>query len=263
MTTCDLGKKSVLIVGLGGLGCPAALALAKAKVGHLVLCDDDLVDETNLHRQVLYRKDDVGRDKLDAAKDALEREGALRVSLIRSRILPENALDMCAGVDLVLEGADNFPTKFLVADACHLTGRPVIHGAGIRFSGTAWSVAPHGRPCYRCLFEDLLPREQAPNCQEAGVFGPVVGVLGALLADLALDSLAGDYSRTGEVYTFDALRLTMRAVPVTARADCALCGLSSTQPIRKISRESYEDPRPSTFDSLAFPLESKVTIPQA
>ncbi|HYJ10603.1 MAG TPA: ThiF family adenylyltransferase, partial [Polyangiaceae bacterium] len=178
-------RKRALVVGLGGLGCPVAGVLARVDELELWLCDDDLVDETNLHRQLLYREQDVGRHKLDAAEHALLELGVApeRLRLVRSRLLPENARQLVREVDVVIEGADNFATKFLAADAAHLEARPIVHGAGIRFVATAWAVAAQGRPCYRCLFEDVPPGAQQ-NCSEAGVMGPVVGFCGALMADL-------------------------------------------------------------------------------
>jgi len=207
------------------LGCPAALALVRAGVGVLQLCDDDTVDEANLQRQILYRDADVGADKLGAAERALgpaARRSGTQIELVRSRFLPENGRAMARGVDLVIEGADNFATKFLVADACHLEGRRAVHGAGLRWAGTAWSVAPAGRPCYRCLFEDVPAQPQA-NCDSVGVMGPVVGILGALMAELALRSLSsgGDHN---ELWTLDGKSDTLRRVPVAARANCPLCG---------------------------------------
>lgn len=236
----DLSQKRVLIVGLGGLGCPAALALADAGVGELVLCDDDRVELSNLHRQILYSDSDLGEDKLDCAQRALTAAGARKVTLKRTRLLPHNARALIRDVDLVVEGADNFATKFLAADASYLEGKPIIHGAAVRLIGTAWAVSDLGGPCYRCLFEDLLPDGDAPNCSEAGVLGPVVGVVGALMADLALDLLVGDMSRTSRIFTFDGKNSSLRGVPVSSRQGCPLCGDAPTEAaITAISAELY------------------------
>ena len=136
-------RQRVLLVGLGGLGCPVAAVLGRASDVELWLCDDDQVDVSNLHRQILYRDADVGLDKLDRAQQALLAAGVSeeRIVLIRSRLLPQNALKLIADVDVVIEGADNFATKFLAADAAHLAGRPIVHGAAVRFVGTAWAVS--------------------------------------------------------------------------------------------------------------------------
>jgi molybdopterin/thiamine biosynthesis adenylyltransferase len=218
----------------------------------LVLSDDDLVHETNLHRQILFGDADVGRSKLDAAKDALLAAGARSVELVRSRFLPENARELVRSVDVVVEGADNFATKFLAADAGFLEKRPVVHGAGVRWQATAWSVSPQGGPCYRCLFEDLLPDDAAPNCAEAGVIGPVVGLCGALMADLALDWLeSGDLApqpRTGVIFTFEGKRDLCRSVRVTRRPDCALCG--KTPSITTVEEERYWPPACAANDPL-------------
>ncbi len=219
----------MLLVGLGGLGCPAALALVRAGVGELVLCDDDVVDEGNLHRQILYGPEHVGDDKLDAARgslDAVARRVGTRLRLERRRFLPDNARELVRGVDLVIEGADNFATKFLVADASFLERRPVVHGAGIRWLGTAWAVAAEGGPCYRCLFEDVPTGPQA-SCDSAGVMGPVVGIVGALMAELALRALCRRPAY-GELWSLNGKTEALRRVPVSRREGCPLCGAAGS-----------------------------------
>jgi molybdopterin/thiamine biosynthesis adenylyltransferase len=225
--TDALRDRSALVVGAGGLGCPAALVLVEAGIGRLSLADDDTVDVTNLHRQILYRDDDVGRDKLDAALDALR--GAARpwqrLEAVRTRLLPDNARSLVKDFDVVIEGADNYATKFLAADACRLEARPIVHGAAVRFRATAFSVSPRGRPCYRCVFEDLPPADAGLTCAEAGVTGPLVGLAGALLADLALDVLLGA-PRYGTLYTYEGLGDRLRGIEMAPRPDCSLCGTS-------------------------------------
>jgi adenylyltransferase/sulfurtransferase len=237
-----LQHKSALVVGVGGLGCPVALALVEAGVGRIVLCDDDAVDSTNLHRQILFSEAEVGQDKLDAAERALYRAGARpgSIQLVRSRLLPDNARELVRGVDLVLEGADNFATKFLCADACFLERRPVVHGAAVRLRATVLCVAAAGAPCYRCLFEDLPSGAAAPNCAEAGVLGPVVGFAGALMADRGLSVLLGEQAVFGSLVSYDAKSDRARELALNARSGCALC--SSQRSIDSISYERYAAP---------------------
>ncbi len=250
--SAKLANGSVLLIGLGGLGCPAALALARAGIGRLVLCDDDTVDEGNLHRQILYGDADVGMDKLDAAERALApvaSSSGTHVELVRERFLPENARGLARGVDLIVEGADNFATKFLAADACYLERRPLVHGAGLRWHGTAWLVAAEGQPCYRCLFEDL-PAGAQPSCDSAGVMGPVVGIVGALMAELALRALSGRSPR-GEIWTLEGKTDTLRRVPVSARSDCSLCGARPS--IRDVHESHYLAPSRAQPSRSALP----------
>lgn len=237
--TREHARARALVVGVGGLGCPAALVLARAGVGTLGLCDDDAVDLGNLHRQILFGEVDVGAPKLDAAATALRRAAgsSLELRLHRTRLLPENALELVRGYDIVLEGSDNFATKFLAADACRLAGVPVVHASAVRWIGTALAVGAAGRPCYRCLFEDL-PEGDAPNCAEAGVVGPVVGIVAAAQADLALAILDGR-DVTGELVTFDGLAGLLRRRTIAPRPDCALCGAVR---IRSIDAASYVVP---------------------
>jgi adenylyltransferase/sulfurtransferase len=221
-----LAAQSVLVVGIGGLGCPAALVLARAGIGRLLLCDDDVVEMENLHRQILFSEDDVGKDKLAAARRALLDRGAApgTVELVPTRLLPENARELVRSVDLVVEGADNFATKFLAADACYLEARPLVQGAAVRWVGTAAAFAARGAPCYRCLFEDVPPAGSDERCAEAGVMGPVTGLVGALMADLTLRALCGDQGAFGVVFDYDGKLDRLRGVAIGPRRDCPLCG---------------------------------------
>ncbi len=222
--------RSAAIVGVGGLGTPAALALAHAGVGRLILIDDDTVDRSNLHRQILFRDADVGRPKLEAAADALAREGlsiGLSTEVVprKGRITP-GSLELLDGADVILECSDNYATKFLAADAARLRRTPIVHGAAIRWVGTVLAVGPDGGPCYRCLFEDIPPGAQA-GCDVAGVVGPVCGVIGALQAHFALRILDGR-SPFGTLATLDGLRDELRVRVAARRNQCPLCGVSPT-----------------------------------
>lgn len=216
--------RSIVLIGAGGIGAPAGLALGAAGAARLVVADDDRVERSNLHRQILFGEGDVGRPKLDAFADALAlRFPAMRVDLHRGRALPHTVLDIVAGAGVVLDATDNFASRFLIADACAIAGVPVVHAAAVRWTATVMAVPAKGRPCYRCLFEEP-PGAGAPDCATAGVAGPVCGVSGAIAADRALRVLAGDASVFGSIVTFDGRRDLLRSVPVRARAACDLCG---------------------------------------
>lgn len=233
-------EPNVLIVGLGGLGCPLVLAFAERGGASLVLADDDQVDASNLHRQILFRETDVGRPKGDVAKErVLVRAPNLSVKT-RGRVLPENVAASLGSVDVVIDGSDNLATKFMLADACVLEGVPLVVAACVGWTGTVFAALAHGKPCYRCLFEDL-PYSEAPNCAEVGILGPVAGVIAAVAMDLAL-ALARRDDVGGTLVRFDGRTDRLRTVRVEARADCALCG---TAQIRSIERARYtaESPR--------------------
>jgi molybdopterin/thiamine biosynthesis adenylyltransferase len=237
-----LAGSRVLIVGIGGLGSPAAIALARAGVGTIGIADDDVVDASNLHRQILFREEDVGMPKLEAAASALLRIAPeLRIERHPTRMLPANAVGLASRYDVVVEGSDNFATKFLAADACRIAKKPVVHAAAVRWHGTVLAVGPNGGPCYRCLFEDL-PRENGPNCAEAGVVGPMVGVVAAVQADLAIAVLAGE-DALGTLFTFDAKTLATRRRKIPRRAGCPLC--SDARSIQRIDPARYAPTAPT------------------
>ncbi len=217
--------RRVLVVGMGGLGCPVALALAAAGVGTLGIVDDDCVELTNLHRQVLFDESMLGVPKVDAAAPSLEKFG-VRVERHRTRFVPERAVAIAMSYDLLVDAADNFPTKFLVADVARKLGVPVVHGSAERWSGFAFAVGKGGGPCYRCVFEDVPigpGAGPARNCNDTGVVGAALGVIGAVQADLALRMLAGDALADGTLFQFDGLRGRGRTSRRAAQKACPLC----------------------------------------
>jgi molybdopterin/thiamine biosynthesis adenylyltransferase len=243
-------RTEVLVVGAGGIAAPFAIAIAAASSAallRLTFVDDDVVERSNLHRQILFGEGDVGRAKLDALAAALARRSPeLAVATVEGRLTPESAAALVGASELVVDLSDNFPTRFLAVDAAFLASRPLVTAAAVGWTATALAGSPHGRPCYRCLFEDL-PAGDAPDCARAGVIGPVCGVAGALAAELTLriaselrdpGRVRGSGSSYGVVSTYDGLRDRLRAVPVRARASCALCGDSPT--IRTIDPARYE-----------------------
>jgi molybdopterin-synthase adenylyltransferase len=231
------GARGVLVVGAGGLSCPVLSVLVDSGVTRLTLLDDDRVEVSNLHRQPLYEDRDVGRLKVEAAAEALARRvptGTLALRCVVDRLAPDNALSLFERHALVIEGSDNYATKFLAADAARVVGVPIVQAGAVRFAGWALGVLPTEGPCMRCIFEDI-PRGQPETCNIAGVLGPVVGVLGALEATLALELLHGHTRAAGVLWSFDALEGGLRRRRVQARADCALC----RGDIRDLSSDRY------------------------
>lgn len=222
-----LADARVLLIGAGGLGSPAASVLARSGVGRMTIVDDDVVDVSNLHRQVLYRASDAGRPKIEAAAECLTADARraghdLKVDRVAGRFVPDTALGLLEGHHLALEGADNFATKFLVADAGRLAGVPTVQAGAVRWSGWALAALPADGPCLRCVFEDI-PRDRVETCAEAGVIGPVVGAMGAVQAFLALRLLRGDRTAAGELWSYAALDGRLRRRSVRRRHGCPLC----------------------------------------
>ena len=216
----------VLIVGAGGLGSPAAMYLAAAGVGTLGIVDDDVVDISNLQRQVLHGTGDVGRLKVDSARETLEALNPdVSVQTHALRFDAAHALDLIADYDLIIDGTDNFDSKFLIADACHLGQKPYVHAGVLRYEGQLITVIPGQTTCYRCIFQSPPPTGAVPTCAEAGVLGVLPGVIGGLQATEALKFLLGQGDLlTDALLTYDALALSFRRVTVKRNPRCPLCG---------------------------------------
>ena len=223
----------VLLIGAGGLGSPLALYLAAAGVGHLGLVDFDVVDFTNLQRQVLHGTKDVGRPKLDSAADRI-RDINPNVHLERyeTRLTSENALEIMRGYDVVVDGTDNFPTRYLTNDACVLLGVPNVYGSIYRFEGQASVFATENGPCYRCLFREPPPPGLVPSCAEGGVLGVLPGLIGTIQATEAIKLILGiGQTLIGRLLLVDALGMSFRTVRLKKDPSCPACG---TREIREL-----------------------------
>lgn len=218
----SLSTKSALVVGMGGLGCPAALLLARAGVGRLTLLDDDVVDLSNLQRQVLYRDGDIGRPKAEVAREQLLREAPhVEITARVERLEAHNAPALFAAHDVILDGADNFATKFLCSDVAMRLAIPLVHAGVLRFQGQLLPVV-RGGACVRCLFEAEPARDAVATCAQAGVLGAAVGVVGAMQAALALQVLRGE-PVAPTLRTIDLKAARAREVAIAPRADCSTC----------------------------------------
>ena len=226
-----LKSARVLVVGAGGLGSPLALYLAAAGIGTLGLVDFDDVDSTNLQRQILHGTKDVGRPKLDSARDRLaDVNPNVTVVTYPVRLDSGNAMEILAGHDVVVDGTDNFPTRYLVNDACVLSGKPNVYGSIFRWEGQVSVFGIPGGPCYRCLFREPPPPGLVPNCAEAGVLGVLPGVIGSLQALEVIKIVLGTGNTlSGRLLIFDALELSWREVGLRRDPECPVCGDEPTQ----------------------------------
>ncbi len=220
-------ESSVLLIGAGGLGSPASLYLAAAGVGTLGIVDDDVVDESNLQRQIAHSTQRLGDPKVESARDTLTALNPdVQVKTFNERLSSEN-IDriLSEGWDVIVDGADNFPTRYLVNDASVWHGIPVVHGSIYRFEGQATVFQPGEGPCYRCLFPTPPPPELAPSCAEGGVLGVLPGVIGSLQANETIKLLAGiGEPLVGRLLLFDALSATFTEVTLRRDPDCPVCG---------------------------------------
>jgi sulfur-carrier protein adenylyltransferase/sulfurtransferase len=219
------------MIGAGGLGSPSALYLAAAGVGRIGIVDDDVVDESNLQRQVLHSTAELGRPKAQSARETLEALNRdVEVATYEERLTSEN-IDRILGEgwDLVVDGADNFPTRYLLNDASVWHDIPVVHGSIFRFEGQVTVFKPHEGPCYRCLFPQPPPPELAPSCAEGGVLGVLPGVIGSLQANEALKLILGiGEPAIGRLLLFDALSARLDEVAIRRDPDCPVCGDNPT-----------------------------------
>ncbi len=233
-------KARVLVIGAGGLGSPLLLYLAAAGIGTLGVVDDDAVDLSNLQRQVLHDTANIGMSKVESARRRLaEINPEVKVEVHNTRLTPDNALDLVARYDLVADGSDNFPTRYLANDACYLAQKTLVSAAIMRFDGQLSTYKAHDgkTPCYRCLFGPQ-PGDPKESCADVGVLGALAGSLGALQANEVIKEVLGiGESLAGSLLLFDALATTFRKVKAPRDPDCALCGSQAT--IRDLKTMDY------------------------
>lgn len=224
-----LRAASVLVIGAGGLGSPAALYLAAAGVGRIAIVDDDVLELSNLQRQVVHGVAALGQPKVESAARTLRAlNPEVAIEPVQARIGADNVVDFLVGHDLVLDGTDNFTTRFLVADACVRARKTLISAAVLRFEGQISTFKPHEGPdcpCYRCLYREPPPQGMVPSCSEAGVLGPVTGVMGTLQANEAIKEILGiGTSLAGTLLLWDALDMRFRSIAIPRDPDCPVCG---------------------------------------
>ncbi len=219
-------QAKVLLVGAGGLGSPAAYYLAAAGVGTLGIIDNDVVDISNLQRQILHANDRVGTPKVESAKKTLEALNPdVKVIPYQAKLTSENIMDIIKDYDFVVDGCDNFPTRYLVNDACVLVGKPNVHGSIFQFEGQATVFYPGKGPCYRCLYPEPPPAELAPSCAEAGVLGVLPGLIGVVEALEAIKLILGKgESLIGRLLCFNTLTMEINTLKLRRDPNCPMCG---------------------------------------
>ncbi len=242
-----LARKSALVIGTGGLGGPLLLALGASGLGRVVVCDDDAVETSNLNRQPLFGEADLGARKATAAAGRLRRlHTRLEVRAVDDRFDDRNALELARSCDVVVDGSDNFPTKFLANDAALAADRPLVHGGILRYTAQLLTVVPGKTGCLRCLFEEPPPRGSVPSCAEAGVLGALAGLAGALMAGEVARLLSGERGAyAGRLLVHEARPARTRIVPVRRRPGCAACrGERSLESSKAEACEATASPGP-------------------
>jgi len=227
-----LEKSHIVLIGAGGLGSPAAFYLTAAGIGNITIIDNDLVDKSNLQRQILHTETSIGTPKVDSAASTMHAlNPRVKIRTQQARLNDDNVRSIIADADVVIDGSDNFPTRYLLNDACVELAKPLVYAAVQRFSGQL-SVFDAGRqrglvPCYRCLFPEAPNGEDAPNCAEAGVLGVLPGVMGLLQATEAIKIILGiGQTLTGRLLQFDALAMRFSEIRIPVDNECMCCGIS-------------------------------------
>ncbi len=225
-----LKASKVLIIGTGGLGSPVSLYLAAAGVGKIGLVDYDTVDESNLQRQIVHSNSTIGMPKVESAKQRLlEINPYIEIETYNLILTKENALEIMKDYDLIIDGTDNFPTRYLVNDACYFLKKPFVYGSIFRFDGQVTVFYPEVGPCYRCLYPEPPPPGTVPSCAEGGVFGVLPGVIGSLQATEAIKLLIGiGEPLIGKLILYDALKMEFRTLKIRKDPHCPLCGENPT-----------------------------------
>ena len=218
----------ILIVGAGGLGSPAALYLAAAGIGHIGIVDADVADLSNLQRQIIHSTNDIGRPKVESAKEKmLAINPSIEITTYQEFLSSDNAQDIIAPWDFIIDATDNFTSKYLINDTCVKLGKSFSHGSILRFNGQTFTHIP-GSACYRCLFKEPPPEGSVPNSKQAGILGSVAGMLGTIQATEALKYVLGiGELLTNRLLTFDALTMEQNIFKIKNRSDCPICGVSS------------------------------------